>query len=207
MGELDAATEQSLVQHVRVCISRDDVAHAFEHVQEVARIAKWLLTAVPAVPRIVVAAAYCHDLHSRSSVGFAEAIPQSIRTAQGLLKEIGYSAEEIERVKQCIITSSWEHALQCGVPSSPEACVLRDADWLESIGAHGVARVFAFAGHYHVPLGFVDHDPERPPRLPTNGNQADPSAFHHFYAKLLWIKDGLLTAPGRIEGEGGTAFW
>jgi uncharacterized protein len=79
--------------------------------------------------------------------------------------------------------------------------VLRDADWLEAIGAHGIARVFAFAGHYNVPLTFVDRDPERPPRLPTQDNQPDPSAFHHFYSKLLWVKDGLLTEPGRQEGE------
>jgi uncharacterized protein len=201
MGAIDITLEQALAQRVRQQISVADAAHAFDHVQEVARLAKWLLTTVPAEPRIVVAAAYCHDLCSRSEVGFTEAIPRSVQAARLLLSDLGYGAEEIDQVGQCIVTASWEYALQGGQPHSPEASVLRDADWLEAIGAHGIARVFAFAGHYQVPLTFVDLDPERPPRLRTRGDQPDPSAFHHFYAKLLWVKDGLLTEPGRHEGE------
>ena len=74
---------------------------------------------------------------------------------------------------------------------------MRDADWLEALGARGVARACAFAGAFGKPLGVVEWDPAYPPQLQMNTSAADPSVMHHFFSKLLWMEGKLLTKTAR----------
>ena len=202
LGDMSLTTlEDALLRAVETHISQDDPAHALAHILEVVRLARWILREVEADERIVIAAAYCHDLRSRREVGFEEAVGRSASEAAVILRNLGYSECEIRDVAECIVSASWEHHLAGGKPSSLEASVLRDADWLEAMGAHGIARVFAFAGTYRLPLAFVDGDPEHPARLSATLDGPDPSPFHHFYSKLLWLMPELVTEPARREGS------
>ncbi|HEY3143554.1 MAG TPA: hypothetical protein VGJ86_20630 [Acidimicrobiales bacterium] len=205
MAGLSVASERALAERVESEIySRGDVAHGLEHASAVARLARWLLQGTGtagADERIVVAAAWCHDLRSRAEAGFADATSASAAEALWMLGELGFTDEERQSVAHCITTASWEHHVAGGVPATIDAEILRDADWLDAMGAHGLARVFAFAGTYGVPLRWVEGDPTHPTRLPTDSQRADPSPFHHFYSKLLWLRDGLRTPRARREGE------
>jgi uncharacterized protein len=79
--------------------------------------------------------------------------------------------------------------------------VLFDADKLDSIGAIGVARAFAFGAHRgqklwaNVPADYTD---------PMDGREADPqqhTAVHEFHVKLKKIKDRMHTSTGRALAE------
>jgi len=202
---IETQLENQVVSEVRTVLSSDDSAHSIEHLDEVWRLAKWLMQSTPARHRIVVAAAYCHDLKSRGEVGFSKAVDSSVEHSFPLLKELGYTDEEIATVGQCIYEGSWEYYVKGRRPSMAEAVILRDADWLEAMGAHGVARVFAFAGRYCLPIAYLDLDPDQPVRLPTPEKGPNPP-FDHFYSKLLWLRDNLITTEARKEGERRHAF-
>ena len=72
---------------------------------------------------------------------------------------------------------------------------MQDADNLEAMGAIGIARVFAYGGAHNIPIWV----PEIP--LPKgNWNDSSPksaSQIHHFYEKLLRLKDNINTKTGK----------
>lgn len=184
-----------------------DVAHDFAHTEAVVCNVKRLLRGVGCRADIAIAAAYLHDFVAKKpSRNFSKAPEDSARLAAAPLMEIGFSREKIADVQLCIKTASWEHAVQGGTPASTEAYVLRDADLLEATGAHGIARVFSFAGATGTPLGWLDVGLDNPPRLPPNARSADPSAFHHFYSKLLWVHELMFTDAAKKESAARREF-
>ena len=128
-----------------------------------------------------------------------KAVEESLAKA---LEAAGIARNEIEKIGDVIMTSSYESHLKGMEPASLEAKVLRDADWLDAMGARGIARVFVFAGHYGCPeMGTVDWDPESPEKLEMSTSGPDPSPVYHFFSKLLWLKDLMQTDTGRMEAE------
>jgi uncharacterized protein len=202
---LTSELETQVAAAVLRVMSADDTAHSIEHADEVWRLSKWLLAGTQARPRICLAAAYCHDLRSRGEAGFTNAVDSSVKHGSSLLSSLGYNDEEIALIGTVITEASWENFVKGLRPSSLEAQILRDADWLDATGAHGVARVFAFAGRYCLPLTFVDQDADHPVALPTPAHAPDPP-FHHFYSKLLWLRENFITEKARAEGERRHAF-
>jgi len=73
-------------------------------------------------------------------------------------------------------------------PQSIEAKILYDADKLDSIGAVGVARAFAYSGH-------------RGHRLWAEDGDGDHTAFQEYKKKLVKLKDKLLTASAKKIAE------
>ncbi len=105
-----------------------------------------------------------------------------------------YSDQFIEAVAHAIEA----HRFRSGpAPDTLEAKVLFDADKLDSIGAIGIARAFAFGGWRgqklwaDVPADYTD---------PMNGHEANPrqhTAVHEYVVKLAKIKDRMQTVTGR----------
>ena len=84
-------------------------------------------------------------------------------------------------------------------PQTIEAEVVRDADFLEAMGARGVGRAFAFGAYYGAKeMGRVDHSPRYPPVVfDMNLTGPDRSPIYHFFTKLLKLKNFLLTKTGK----------
>ena len=85
-----------------------------------------------------------------------------------------------------------------------ETLILQDADNLDAIGAIGIGRTFAYAGAYgspmyvpDIPLGRESYD---------ESDLSDPSAIHHFYSKLLKLKDNMHTKTAREIAAGRHRF-
>jgi uncharacterized protein len=84
------------------------------------------------------------------------------------------------------------HSYSAGIPPrSLEACILQDADRLDSLGAVGVARTFFVAGR----LGRSLYDPEDP-RAERRGLDDHAYAIDHFRTKLLHLAAGVRTPTG-----------
>jgi uncharacterized protein len=172
-------------------------------VEYVVNMAKKIAVQEGADLRIVIPAAYLHDLVSRGEVeSYDLHTDASVVEGKRFLRDIGFSADEIEEIGNVIMTSSYESYLKEMEPASLEARVLRDADWLDAMGARGIARVFVFAGHYGCPeMGTVDWDLETPEKLEMSTSGPDPSPIYHIFSKLLWLKDLMQTDAGRMEAE------
>jgi len=180
-----------------------DIAHGLDHADCVVSMARKIALREGANLRIVIPAAYLHDIVSRDEVErFDLHTDESVALARQFLRSLSFSASEIEGICEVISTSSYESYLNGKEPASLEAKVVRDADWLDAMGARGIARVFAFAGHYGCPeMGKVEWDPENPDKLEMNTSGTDPSPIYHFFSKLLWLKDLMQTDTGRIEAQ------
>lgn len=195
--------ECSIQEFVKGRLLKADIAHGFDHVQYVVGMSKKLAVIEGADLDIVIPSAYLHDVVSRKEVqSFDDHTKVSASVAEGFLVEIGFTIDEVQKISRVIIESSYESYLRGIEPSSIEAKVVRDADWLDAMGARGIARVFAFAGHYGCPeMGKVNWDPEDPEKLPMNTLGPDPSPIYHFFSKLLWLKDLMLTSAGKQEAQ------
>jgi len=154
--------EEKIKQFVQERVKNADIAHAFDHVEYVVNMARKIALSEGADLRIVVPAAYLHDIVSRKEVErFDLHTDKSADVGKQFLKTIGFANDEIERIGEVIAESSYEAYLKGRKAGSLESKILRDADWLDAMGARGIARVFAFAGHYGCPeMGKVDADPE-----------------------------------------------
>ena len=99
----------------------------------------------------------------------------------------------IEKVCEIITHVPFQGAnVQASIMGTAEGRVVQDADRLDSIGALGIARVFAYAGA----KGRLMYDPNIKPMkyssfemYKTNNS----SAINHFYEKLLLVTDLLNT--------------
>lgn len=171
-----------------------DAAHDFDHILRVLHMAEKIARAEGADVEVVQAAALLHDIgldqgragHETSAANRAKEILQNL--AQG------YSDQFIAAVAHAIEA----HRFRSGPsPETLEAKVLFDADKLDSIGAIGIARAFAFGGWRGQKL-WADVPPDYTD--PLHGRAADSAqhtAVHEYIVKLSKIKDRMQTSTGK----------
>lgn len=98
---------------------------------------------------ILIPAALLHDIarveESQDKTGEIDHAILGSEIAEGILKQLGYEEEKIEKIKHCIVT----HRFRTGnEPKTIEAKILFDSDKLDVIGASGIARTFMLAGQF-----------------------------------------------------------
>jgi uncharacterized protein len=175
-----------------------DAAHNFDHVLRVAHLAVQIARAEGADEEVVLLAAFLHDApseayhtdrgsHHRAAAEFA----RQYLTVHAMEKK------RVENVVHCIEAHRFrDQSIQ---PQTLEAKCLYDADKLDSIGAIGVARAFAFAGSYGnrlwtEPCAAV-------PAVAAKPTGADYTPVHEYVYKLRALLATLHTKTARQIGE------
>jgi len=203
-SRLARQTERGILEYLKLNRPATDPAHSSEHLENVARLARGISRREGANEKIAVVAAYLHDLAPRNRSMHHFHTVRSARLAQKLLEKLGgFSSEEIYHIQQCIITSSYGAHLLGYKPHTIEAEVVRDADFLEAMGARGVGRAFSFGAYYGArKMGRVDFSPRYPSFVfDMNLTGPDRSPIHHFFTKLLRLKTLMLTSTGKQLAE------
>lgn len=200
--QLSPEKEVRVRSYVKGKLKNADIAHAFDHIAYVVNLVKKIGKAEGANLGILIPAAYFHDVAFRGKK-FVNHTERSAYEAEKFFRRLGFTETEINKIREVIISSSYK-AYEKGIkPKSLEAKVLRDADWLEAMGARGIGRAFVFGTHYgSKKMGEVNWDPENPVKLKVSFKGADPSPIHHFFSKLLWLRDYMQTKTGRKMAEG-----
>ena len=82
-----------------------------------------------------------------------------------------------------------------------ETKIVYDSDKLDSIGAIGIARVFAFSGSHACPIFVPNIFPEKHFDISQykNVNRKENTAINHFFDKLLRLKNIMQTKEGKKE--------
>ncbi|MGP3667485.1 MAG: HD domain-containing protein [Candidatus Bathyarchaeota archaeon] len=190
MRKITRKKEDMIKKFVEKRMENLDLAHNFEHIRCTVNLAKRIGKIEGANLRIVIPAAYFHDINPKDKSGkFSYTTMDSAKEAENFLKKIGFNSDEILQVKEAIIPTSFTMHERGIFPKTLEAKVVRDADFLEAMGARGIARVFATAGYYGAhKIGKVEWNPEKPVKLKINAEGLDPTPIYHFFLKTFMVK-------------------
>jgi len=173
--------------------------HDFYHLERVMNLAQTLQKKEGGDLEIISVSALVHDLHRLMQGSGRYFQPKdSLPKVREILQAAGLPEEKIEKVLHCVeFHEEYPFSIHGQTVKDIETLVLQDADRLDAIGAMGIARAFAFGGTHNVPIW----DPELP--LPganakyDETKESDPSEIHHFYSKLLRLKDNMNTKTGK----------
>jgi uncharacterized protein len=182
-------------------IGFSDLAHGWEHVHRVYHLALYLAEQEHADGLIVGMAALLHDL-GRTTRGLTRShAERSALLAKKLLASSDLPYETQHAILHAILAHSYRHGVE---PATLEACVLYDADRLDSLGASGVMRWAMTAKHGHWPEIKTYHpdDPFAQWRVPDGQRYL----LDRFFTKLLKLQEAMTTATGWVMAERRMAF-
>ena len=161
---------------------QNDSAHDFDHVLRVLANAQHIGATEDANMDILRTAVLLHDIARANQYRTGkDHAAEGARLAREILEEAGQPDAFIEAVCHAIAA----HRFRVNnPPKTLEAKILYDADKLDSIGAVGIARAFAFGGYKNRPLWREDGDDVH-------------TTLQEFRVKLVKVKDTLFTHTAR----------
>ncbi|WP_027409782.1 HD domain-containing protein [Anoxybacteroides tepidamans] len=180
-------------QYVKSILERDSSGHDWWHIDRVRRLGCQLAQQEGANVFVVEMAALLHDVADEKIVGSEEI---GMRLVREWLARFPMGTEERESVIEAISTVSYKGG-NGKPPRTLEGKVVQDADRLDAIGAIGIARAFMYAGH----RGHLMYDPAlsvRETMTKEEYRHGPSTAIHHFYEKLLKLKDLLHTESAKM---------
>ena len=176
-------------------LGQDKTGHGRDHINRVVRMARRLAAGEGVDPFLPVVAAYLHDTIDEKLVA---SIPAAERELRDYLNAHDFTADQVATIMDAISTLAVAHPLD-GVPIhlSIVGKIVRDADWLDAIGALGITRAIYYGGGHHEKI----YDPAIKPRQNMSRaeyrNLADETIINHFYEKILKLSGMLQTATAR----------
>ena len=182
------------VEHVQQTLAGDSSGHDWWHIDRVRRNAVQIATVENADLLIVELAALLHDIADWKFHGCD--LSAGSRAARNWLSKLGVDDFTVDQVSEIIAGISFKGAgVATEMPTLEGRCV-QDGDRLDAIGAIGIARAFAFGGHFGRPM----YDPEIAVELHDSfaAYQAKSGpTINHFYEKLLLLKNRMQTVTGK----------
>jgi uncharacterized protein len=168
-----------------------DPAHNWQHVQRVYRMAMKIAEQEGADRLTVGAAALLHDLgRLATDKTHPDHSERSARMAAELLRLHAIPAEKHEPILHAIRAHSFSRGL---LPQTLEAAVLRDADWLDALGAIGIMRWAITTSRREGIDNYHPIDPFAEQRSPDERS----FMLDRFFTKLLRLPEAMLTSTGR----------
>jgi uncharacterized protein len=182
------------VEHVQQTLAGDSSGHDWWHIDRVRRNAVSIAKEENADLLIVELAALLHDIADWKFHGGD--LAAGSRAARNWLAKLGVDDFMVNQVSEIIAGISFKGAgVATEMPTLEGRCV-QDGDRLDAIGAIGIARAFAFGGHFGRPM----YDPEIAAELHQSfaayQTKSGPT-INHFYEKLLLLKNRMQTATGK----------
>ncbi len=188
---------------VKELFSGDATGHDWWHVKQVRDMALRIAQAEGGDVELVELAALSHDMGDRK---FFESEDAGREMTRKTLAECGVPADLLEKVLDIAQRVSFKGAASVDDMPTLEGKIVQDADRLYALGAIGIARAFAYGGAKNRPM----YDPETDAVLTKSGEEyytkPSSSTIHHFYEKLLLLKDRMHTDTAKKIAEGRHEF-
>lgn len=173
-------------------LGEDSTGHGMDHINRVVKMAKKIALGEGVDPFLPVAAAYLHDTIDEKLVANVDEAKEELWT---YLEQNGFEANDIFTIMDVIANISFAHTLDKGETHlSKVGQIVRDADWLDAIGAIGIIRAIYYGGAHHEKI----YDPRIKPRENMSHeeyrNLDDETIINHFSEKILKLA-GMLQTP------------
>ncbi len=197
-----SAKESEVIQRteefVRETLKADSTGHDWWHINRVRNVAVRLAKSEGADQYVVELAALLHDI---ADWKFNDGdITIGATKSRQWLASLDVEESLQERVARIILTVSFKGAGVINEVDTLEGQVVQDADRIDALGAIGIARTFAYGGHFNRCM----YDPDEAPVQHETFEQYKSSkgtTINHFYEKLLLLKDRLNTKSGKQFAE------
>jgi uncharacterized protein len=189
---LDVELLERVKKFARKHFNNTQVSHAWDHTLRVYRLCERIGPKEGADMRVLLAAAYLHDIGRAGQDAANGAVchaREGARIARPFLAALPLSRGRRENIIHCIKAHRFRGNQG---PTTLEAKVLFDADKLDAIGAVGIARAYLFAGE----VGARLHAPEVRVEDSRPYSEND-TGFREYRVKLRKIRDHMLTKEGR----------
>ncbi|MCM3692752.1 HD domain-containing protein [Neobacillus niacini] len=188
---------EQTVTYVRNELGEDATGHDWYHVDRVRRAALHICDQEQAGdPFIIEMAALLHDIPDEKLNDSAEAGRNKLDL---FFQSIKLPNDVQNAIVQIIESISYKGGRKTEL-TSVEAKIVQDADRLDAIGAIGIARTFAYGGKKGQPI----YDPAvnvREEMSLEEYRKGKSTSIHHFYEKLLKLKDLLNTDTAKKMAE------
>jgi uncharacterized protein len=185
---------KNTVLFVKERLSKEGTGHDWWHIERVWNNAKNIYKKEQVDTFIVDLAVLLHDVGDRKVINKKE---DDYSIAEHFLEHQKVPTIIIKEVMCIIKNMSFSHSLNTrDNTASKEFQVTQDADRLDALGAIGIARLFAFGGSRSRPL----YDPTKKAQQidsSENYKKMESSSFHHFYEKILLLKDLMNTKTAK----------
>lgn len=180
-----------VAEYVKEAMRAHDSGHGWLHIERVVRLALHIHDCEHRGDRLsIVLGALMHDVGDHKFS--AHDGPAEIRR---ILGGFGVDVEVIEKVVYINENISFSKGKRPD-SASVELQIVQDADRLDAMGAIGIARAFNYGGF----RGNEIYDPRErlsdPPLLSASRSKSV-STVHHFYDKLLLLKELMNTPTGK----------
>lgn len=193
MTKRERATITRVARTIQQQFAREQSGHDWYHMNRVWRAATYIAKQEKANQYIVELGALLHDIaDAKFHHGNHEIGP---RKAGALLKKFGVDASTIAKVMYIVGNVSFSKAGRRKTMRTLEGKVVQDADRLDAVGAICIARIFTYGGHRGRPI----FDPHVTPYkdMPIALAHKGASSLHHFYEKILNVRELMNTNTGR----------
>ncbi|MGM9891753.1 HD domain-containing protein [Limosilactobacillus sp.] len=173
-------------------LGEDSTGHGMDHINRVVKMAKKIALGEGVDPFVPVAAAYLHDTIDEKLVANVDEAKEELWT---YLEQNGFDDADIVTIMDVITNISFAHTLDDEpIHLTKVGEIVRDADWLDAIGAIGIIRAIYYGGAHHEKI----YDPLVKPRENMTHdeyrNLDDETIINHFYEKILKLA-GMLQTP------------
>lgn len=189
---------------VKEKVGRNEPGHDWQHVDRVRNMALRIAKSEGGDPLVIELGALLHDVADHKFHGGDSTVGGNV--AREFLASQNVEPDTIDRVAHIVEHISFKGAGEPNRIASLEGKIVQDADRLDAMGAIGVARCFSYGAKESRPL----YDPEgvtvENATAEQNKNRKASSSLHHFYEKLLLLKDRMNTKTGKETAEGRHAF-
>ncbi len=189
------ALVRKTADYVRLKLENEPTGHDWWHVERVWKMAKIIQAKEGGDLFLIELAALLHDLGDYKQHEFNE-IKGSL-VLHGMMDVLGLENDLQEKIVD-IVTEAQYNANETVVPKTLEGKILQDADWLDALGAVGVARTFATGGR----IKRVIYDPKRKPRHKLTKDdyqhkKREGTSFNYFYEKVLKLPNLMNTKTAK----------
>lgn len=192
--EIDKNILRTTATYVRQHMADDSTGHDWWHIKRVHDLALKINLSQHRDVFTIRMIALLHDLYDDK---FSDLnIRDSLVKLMGELNIVDYiEPETIENIVHSIEHLGYKGGFN-HIKISPEGQIVQDSDRLDSIGAIGIARVFAYGGKKGIPIydpemGIIDVNSEEDYRTGKR------HSINHFYEKLLKIGETMNTDEGK----------
>lgn len=188
---------QQLEDEIKELFHKESSGHDIYHLKRTLSIALTLQEKEGGDKLIIAVAAFLHDIHRiigkeiRKFCSPKDSLPK----VREILTRVILTDEQKEKVLHCIeFHEEYDFSENGKTVNDIETLILQDADNLDAIGAIGIGRTFSFGGSHNLDMWV----PEKPfNRKEFNESENDPSTIHHFYSKLLKLKENMNTQTAK----------